>query len=63
MYEYEVEITLEDNGKAQHKIKRYYVCQFMGKDDLKKHIESMLEKDKEISQYKAIGYTVLNYEE
>lgn len=62
MYEYEIEITVEDNNKEQRIIKRYYVCEIMGRYRLKDYIEKKLKEDEEISKYKMIKYTVLNWE-
>lgn len=62
MYEYEVEMLIEKN-KEQYKIKRYYVCEIMGRYRLKNYIEKRIKEDEELYQYKMIDYTVLNWEE
>lgn len=63
MYEYEVEVTVSDKNNIEHIIKRYIVCSIMGRYQLKDHIEDMLKKDIEISQYTLINYGVINWNE
>lgn len=61
MKEYEIEITVEDDNKERHIIKRYYVCSIVGSYQLKSHIDKLLKQDEEIKQYKLIDYIVLNW--
>lgn len=63
MYEYEVNVTVQDELNLQHIIKRYIVCQIARKNQLKNAIDEILKRDKEISKYKLIKYEVLNYEQ
>ena len=62
MYEYEVNVTVEDKEKVQHIIKRYIVTVIARKPQLKNAISELLKKDPEISKYKLIKYEILNYE-
>lgn len=62
MYEYEINVTVEDDEKQQHTIKKYLVCPIAAKPLLKEYLDKTLKKDKEISKYKLIKYNVLNYE-
>ena len=63
MFEYKIDITVEDKDKNQHIIKRYYVLPIMGRYKLKDTIDNKLKKDAEISQYKMINYNVVDWYE
>ena len=54
MYEYEINVFVEDELKLRHTIKRFYTLPIMGRYQL---------KDIELKKYKIISYDVINWDE
>lgn len=62
MFEYEVEITVEDKRGFERIIKRFYVAPVMGRYELQTVLEKKMKNDVEISEYTIKDYDVVNWE-